>query len=119
MFNFIQDNFNLKEENARLRQRMLDLERQMGELRRENQGHLERFRQEFEIKLMQMREITTRAKNPITILQTRSGCLGSLFGGKGTVQTIQQAQQPPEAAPLNVPRQQSPRNHPRPPGPPE
>jgi hypothetical protein len=49
----IQDNFNLKEENARLRDRMLKLEQEMNELRRlqtEQRQHLEQRMHQVEQK---------------------------------------------------------------------
>ncbi len=113
----IQDNFNLKEENARLRERSLELERRMGKQRREMEARTEGLRQEFEAKLMEVREMATR--NPITVLQSRSGCLGSLFGGGGQIQAVpaqnplgQQIRQQAQAVPPQKP-------YPRPPGPPE
>jgi len=108
----IQDNFNLKEENARLRERMLDLERQMSQLRRDETARREALRQEFEAKLMEIREVATR--NPITVLQNRAGCLGSLFGGGGTVQAIPVPDAPPPRQPASPPQPPL-----RPPGPPE
>ena len=110
----IQDNFNLKEENTRLRERSLELERRMGQQRREADTRLEGLRQEFEAKLMEVREIATR--NPVTVLQSRAGCLGSLFGGGGQIQAV--SGQKPSAQPS---RQQMPpqKSFPRPPGPPE
>lgn len=113
----IQDNFNLKEENARLRERSLELERRMGKQRREMDARTEGLRQEFEAKLMEVREIATR--NPITVLQSRSGCLGSLFGGGGQIKAVPAqnplAQQPRQQAQAAPPQ----KSYPRPPGPPE
>jgi len=111
----IQDNFNLKEENARLRERSLELERRMGKQRRAMDARTEGLRQEFEAKLMEVREIATR--NPITVLQSRSGCLGSLFGGGGGQIQAVPAQKPlaPQPRPAAPPQ----KSYPRPPGPPE
>ena len=111
----IQDNFNLKEENTRLRQRMLDLERQMGEIRRENQGKQDNLRQEMDSKLREVRDMASQSQKPITVLQTRSGCLGSLFGGRSMVQSVPN-EAPPSASPSQPPL---PKRHPRPSGPPE
>jgi hypothetical protein len=108
----IQDNFNLKEENNRLRERMLDLERQMGQVRRDEETRREKLRYDLEAKLAEIREFATR--NPVTVLQNRSGCLGSLFGGGGQVQTIPTQELPRSQRPAPPPRP-----HPRPPGPPE
>jgi DNA-binding transcriptional MerR regulator len=62
-----QDNFNLKEENARLRERMLRLEREISEIKRredERRGVLEE-------RLLQLE---------LEQLEDRKGCLGLLFG---------------------------------------
>jgi DNA-binding transcriptional MerR regulator len=69
----LQDNFNLKEENARLRERMLELERQMAQLGREQDARRETLRAELESRVQDIRHMV--------ILQSRSGCLGGLFGG--------------------------------------
>lgn len=111
----IQDNFNLKEENGRLRERMLDIERSMSQLRRDETSRRESLRNEIEAKFMEVREMAA-GKNPITILQGRSGCLGSLFGGGGQIQAVPTPQR--GHTPHHQP-QQGARPHPRPPGPPE
>jgi DNA-binding transcriptional MerR regulator len=72
----LQDNFNLKEENARLRERMLELERQMAQLGREQDARRETLRAELESRVQDIRHMI--------ILQSRSGCLGGLFGGGRT-----------------------------------
>lgn len=64
----LQDNFNLKEENARLRERMLRLEREISEIKR---GEDER-RGVIEERLLQLE---------LEQLEKRRGCLGLLFGG--------------------------------------
>lgn len=69
----LQDNFNLKEENARLRERMLDLERQMAQMGREQEARREALRSELESRVQDIRHMV--------MLQSRSGCLGGLFGG--------------------------------------
>jgi DNA-binding transcriptional MerR regulator len=69
----LQDNFNLKEENARLRERMLELERQMTQLGREQEARRETLRAELESRVQDIQHFVT--------LQSRSGCLGGLFGG--------------------------------------
>jgi len=112
----IQDNFNLKEENNRLRERMLELERQLGELRREDVARREAMRQEMEMKLMEIREVVARGQQ-VTVLQSRSGCLGSLFGS-GQDQVVSpmdsySSYMPPPSSPM------PPRPYPRPSGPPE
>ena len=107
----IQDNFNLKEENKRLRERMLDIERQVSQLRREEISRRESLRQEIESKLGEIRMQVMR--NPVTVLQERTGCLSWLVGAKTDVKTIPaEKSAPPQTPP--------PRAYPpRPPGPPE
>jgi DNA-binding transcriptional MerR regulator len=68
----LQDNFNLKEENARLRERMLELERQMAQLGREQEARREALRAELEARMQDLQRMV--------MLQSRSGCLGGLFG---------------------------------------
>ncbi len=68
----LQDNFNLKEENARLRERMLELERQMAQLGREQEARREALRTELEARMQDLQRMV--------MLQSRSGCLGGLFG---------------------------------------
>ncbi|MGC8877912.1 MAG: MerR family transcriptional regulator [Anaerolineae bacterium] len=68
----LQDNFNLKEENARLRERMLELERQMAQLGREQEARREALRTELEARIQDLQRMV--------MLQSRSGCLGGLFG---------------------------------------
>lgn len=63
----IQDNFNLKEENARLRERMLRLEREISEVKRRE----EERRGAVEERLLQLE---------LEQLEKRRGCLGLLFG---------------------------------------
>jgi DNA-binding transcriptional MerR regulator len=63
----LQDNFNLKEENARLRERMLRLEREISEIRRREDER----RGVVEERLLQLE---------LEQLENRRGCLGQLFG---------------------------------------
>ncbi len=106
----IQDNFNLKEENKRLRERMLDVERQVSQLRRDEISRRESLRQEIEAKLTEIRMQVMR--NPVTVLQERTGCLGWLVGSKTDMKTIPTENPAPQTPP--------PRAYPpRPPGPPE
>jgi DNA-binding transcriptional MerR regulator len=69
----LQDNFNLKEENVRLRERMLELERQMAQVGREQETRREALRAELESRVQDVQHMV--------MLQSRSGCLGGLFGG--------------------------------------
>ncbi|GAB4533614.1 MAG: hypothetical protein Kow0063_15800 [Anaerolineae bacterium] len=71
----LQDNFNLKEENTRLRERMLELERQVAQIRRDEESRREALRAELETRIQEMQRTL--------MLQSRSGCLGGLFGGGG------------------------------------
>ncbi len=105
----IQDNFNLKEENQRLRERMLDVERRLSQIQRDEISRRESLRQEIELKLSEIRMQVMR--NPVTVLQERTGCLGSLFGGQSAVKTVNLGGETSAAPPPPRP--------PRPPGPPE
>ena len=69
----LQDNFNLKEENTRLRERMLELERQIAQVRRDEEARRESFRAELEARMQDMHRMV--------MLQSRSGCLSGLLGG--------------------------------------
>jgi len=71
----LQDNFNLKEENTRLRERMLELERQVAQLRRDEEARSESLRAEFEARVQDTQRLV--------MMQSRSGCLGGLLGGGG------------------------------------
>jgi DNA-binding transcriptional MerR regulator len=68
----LQDNFNLKEENARLRDRILALEREMAEIRRRGEEFREGLRQSLETRIQQLETREYRATE-------RAGCLASLF----------------------------------------
>lgn len=113
----IQDNFNLKEENNRLRERMLELERQLGDIRKDETSRRESLRQEMEMKLAEVREIASSRSQPVTILENRPGCLGNLFGGGSQAQGASpQTSYPPQSSAAASP---PPPSFPRPPGPPE
>jgi DNA-binding transcriptional MerR regulator len=68
----LQDNFNLKEENVRLRDRMLDLERELAEIRRREEMFREGLRQSLEARIQRLEEERG--------LGDRAGCLASLLG---------------------------------------
>jgi DNA-binding transcriptional MerR regulator len=71
----LQDNFNLKEENAGLRDRMLELERDLAELRR-----LDTTRREaMEARLLELEAQVRRSGSQIKP-SGRSGCLPQIFG---------------------------------------
>ena len=72
----LQDNFNLKEENTRLRERMLEFERQLSQLRRDEESRRESLRTELESRMQEVQRVV--------MMQSRSGCLGGLFGGGGS-----------------------------------
>ena len=93
----IQDNFNLKEENNRLRERVLDVERKMTQIRQEDEWRRESLRQELDTKIMNVQQMAnqaiTLANTPqeapeIKAVKTKSGCLGALFGGGGDIQIV-------------------------------
>jgi DNA-binding transcriptional MerR regulator len=67
----IQDNFNLKEENSRFRERMLHLERELSDLRR----HHDEVRIELLERLHELEEAAEPKSPP-----RRRGCLAALFG---------------------------------------
>jgi DNA-binding transcriptional MerR regulator len=71
----LQDNFNLKEENTRLRERMLELERHVSQIRRDEETRRESLRAELEARMQEMQRAV--------VMQSRSGCLGGLFGSGG------------------------------------
>jgi DNA-binding transcriptional MerR regulator len=71
----LQDNFNLKEENTRMRERMLELERQVAQIRRDEEARRETMRAELEARMEDVQRTV--------MFQSRSGCLGGLFGGGG------------------------------------
>src|SRR5690606_28946354 len=64
----IQDNFNLKEENAKLRERMLKLEQEMGEMKKRDQD----YRLTVEQRLMRA-ENTIRAESNKSVWQKLFG----------------------------------------------
>jgi hypothetical protein len=89
----LQDNFNLKEENAKLRDRMLHLERDLAEIRRLDATR----RENLDSRLQQLEE---RARQPNPRVQPtqqpqqpqrppqpkpakRKGCLAQIFGPMG------------------------------------
>jgi DNA-binding protein H-NS len=73
----LQDNFNLKEENAKLRDRMLELERDLVELRR----HDEARRTDIEGRLRRLERQNVAQPQKIEASKNpRRGCLGQFFG---------------------------------------
>lgn len=138
----IQDNFNLKDENNRLRERLLEVERQMAQIRQDDEWRRESLRQELEAKIGQVQQVAsealTTAHQPqpapeIKAVKSPPGCLGALFGGGGDVQIVSvprrkgqpKAGQQPSLPTPNVhspgPQQPHPASpaHPKPTAPPE
>jgi len=137
----LQDNFNLKEENNRLRERILDVERDVAQNRQEEEWRREALRQELETKISATSQVamdalsTAQTVEPpeIKAVESKSGCLGMLFGGGSTqIVTVPkrrpkasaQPQQhvPPPGATQSQPvslTEQPPQSHPRPEFPPE
>jgi DNA-binding transcriptional MerR regulator len=74
----LQDNFTLKEENAKLRDRMLELERDLAEMRRLDEAR----RETLEVRLQRLEEHGWQP-NPQTKQGERSGCLAQLLGPLG------------------------------------
>jgi DNA-binding transcriptional MerR regulator len=74
----LQDNFGLKEENAKLRDRMLEMERELAEIRRldaTRRDALEARMRKLEERSQQPHPQAARQARP-----ERSGCLGQIFG---------------------------------------
>ena len=88
----IQDNFNLKEENNRLRERVLEVERDLAKVRQEDEWRREALRQELDGKIALAQQTASQALAAaqnielpeIKAVKTRTGCLGMLFGGGDT-----------------------------------
>jgi DNA-binding transcriptional MerR regulator len=88
----LQDNFNLKEENNRLRERILEVERDLARNRQEDEWRREALRQELEAKIAAASQLAAQAittantiETPeIKAVETKPGCLGMLFGRGGT-----------------------------------
>lgn len=84
----LQDNFNLKEENNRLRERILEVERNIAQSRQEDEWRREALRQELEGKIAGASQLAAEAvatarsvESPeIKAIETKPGCLGMLFG---------------------------------------
>ncbi len=136
----LQDNFNLKEENNRLRERVLDVERGVAQNKQDEEWRREALRQELEAKISTANQLATQALTTahsveapeIKAIESKSGCLGMLFGGGGTkiISTrrrktdgpgqdqSQQMAGPGSATPPALP-EQSPANYPKPMFPPE
>ena len=117
----IQDNFNLKEENKRLRERMLNLEHQMEELRQEEMVRREAIRRELDAKLMRIQSPVNQLPAPtppVDSAQNQLGCWSKFFkwGNNSPEGVVENTAYTPPQPPF-VPG--PPRPFPKPPGPPE
>ena len=97
----LQDNFNLKEENTRLRDRILDVERtisqqkqETSQQRQEEEWRREALRQELDAKINNATKLATEAittagstEMPKITVENNPGCLGMFFG-RGSKQVI-------------------------------
>jgi DNA-binding transcriptional MerR regulator len=104
----LQDNFNLKEENNRLRERILEIERDLARSRQEEEWRREALRQELEAKITAANQLATEAITvartaemtappEIRAVETRPGCLGMLLGrGATQIITIPRRRKPDE-----------------------
>jgi DNA-binding transcriptional MerR regulator len=126
----IQDNFNLKEENNRLRERILEVERHQAQSRQEEEWRREALRQELEAKLMSVQQLAANALTAahsvempeIKTVKSKAGCLGALFGGGDTqIVTVPRRRagegresRPRGASAPQPATQQQPAHHPRP-----
>lgn len=88
----IQDNFNLKEENNRLRERILDIERSLAQSRQDEEWRREALRQELEAKVASAQQLAQQAlmaarsveAPEIKAVKSKPGCLGALLGASDT-----------------------------------
>lgn len=92
----IQDNFNLKEENNRLRERILEIERSLAQNRQEDEWRRESIRQELDAKIGSVQQMAAEAMRTaheveapeIKAIKSKPGCLGSLLGLSGDTQIV-------------------------------
>ena len=92
----IQDNFNLKEENNRLRERILDIERTVAQGRQDDEWRRESVRQELDSKIGAAQQMAAEAISTaqsvqmpeIKTIKGKAGCLGALFGMSGDTQVV-------------------------------
>ncbi|GAB4424718.1 MAG: hypothetical protein Kow0031_03880 [Anaerolineae bacterium] len=131
----LQDNFNLKEENNRLRERMLQVEREVSQSRQDEEWRREALRQELEAKITAVGQMANEAAKSaaaassvevpeIKTVETNAGCLGSLLGLKNQQVVVVPRRRKAEAAPGAPPSppataQPPAVNHPKPLFPPE
>jgi len=126
----LQDNFNLKEENNRLRDRILEVEREVAQTRQDEEWRREALRQELDAKITASSQLALQAINlansievpEIKTVESNPGCLGMLFGGGGSRQIVASRRKNPAAAAGIAPAEPSapvPLSHPKPMFPPE
>lgn len=92
----IQDNFNLKEENARLRERITEVERTLARVRQEDEWRRETLRQELDSRIAAIQKMAADALvaaqsvevPEIKTIQRKPGCLGALLGMSGDTQIV-------------------------------
>jgi DNA-binding transcriptional MerR regulator len=93
----LQDNFNLKEENNRLRERILEVEREVAQTRQEDEWRREALRQELEAKITAVGHLASQAMDTASAIEVpeiktveskNPGCLGFWFGGSGEKQIV-------------------------------
>lgn len=103
----IQDNFNLKEENNRLRERILEIERSLAQSRQEDEWRREALRQELEAKIGAVQQVAQQAMvtahsveaPEIKAIKSKPGCLGALLGGGDTqIVAVPRRRKPERAA---------------------
>ena len=130
----LQDNFNLKDENTRLRERILEVEREVSQTRQDEEWRREALRQELEAKIATATQLATQAltaahsvETPeIRAIESKSGCLGMLLG-RGGMQIISLPRRskgraealPPAAASAPAAQPSASPQHPKPMFPPE
>jgi uncharacterized protein YlxW (UPF0749 family) len=131
----LQDNFNLKEENNRLRERILEVERDVAKQRQDEDWRREALRQELESKIASSNQLAQEAMAAaqsiempeIKTIETKPGCLGMVFG-RGSTQVIttepsqkKQGASKARSTPYTTSSQSDPvaPNHPKPMFPPE
>jgi DNA-binding transcriptional MerR regulator len=130
----LQDNFNLKDENTRLRERILEVEREVAQTRQDEEWRREALRQELDAKIATATQLATQAltaahsvETPeIRAIESKSGCLGMLLG-RGGMQIISLPRRskgraeatPPIAASAPSAQPSASSHHPKPMFPPE
>lgn len=118
----LQDNFNLKEENNRLRERILEVERDVARSRQEDEWRREALRQELEAKISAANQLASEAivtarsveAPQIKAVETKPGCLGMFLGRGGTQIITAQPRKSQSGSTTNPPLASSPTQQPLP-----